>query len=337
MRLIRYELDEENFYKILDYYQYRVEEVNDLGQFIKNGYSDKETIKYNPNSDTFICQGYYINHIYNRLLIDSPWKQIICKLNTNITADEVKELRSGQRSFNIIKKVILKKYKLEEFTNILLEHQGEIPAWDEQVIAKQTRLLPLYEKNVVHHFHNCVYYDINGAHRDAVFEMFPKAKELLLKEEKQDINSFVGYLKRVGYETTMWWVIRRTRAKLDKIIKDAGGIEIYSNTDGVVLAHPEHYLQTSNKIGEFKSEMMGDDIYVFEFKDDPKLYTGYSCIQYIDKDGKRTIKGTVPVRFRSEMNLAQGHIVRYKKRTTAEHNVYYENVTIIKKEIKEYE
>ncbi len=337
MRLVRYELDEEHFYKILEYYQYRVENTTDLGEYVRDGYSDKETIKYNPNTDTFICQGYYINHIYNRLLIDSPWKQIICKLNTTIEEKDVKELPSGQKSYNKIKKVILKKYKEAEYKEILHNHEGNIPSWDEEVIDKQTKLLPIYEKNVIHHFHNCVYYDINGAHRDAVFEMFPKAKELLLKEEKQDINSFVGYLKCAGYEKTMWWVIRRTRAKLDKIIEDAGGIKIYSNTDGVVLAHPEHYLKTSNIIGEFKSEMIGDDIYVFEFKENSKEYTGYTCIQYRNKDNKITMKGTVPVRFRSEMNLAQGHVVRYKKRNTAEHTIYYENVSIIKKEIKEYE
>ncbi len=327
MSLNRKKINLNTFNKILDIFKDRVDIVDDLGPYFY-GYRDKKRIKYNPKTNNMICQAIYINYASGLNLLQPDWKQYVLIRGTEVQENEAEDVMYANKANKIINNILLKYYNESEIEELLNNHTHTKDS------AVQRRLPSIYEKNVIHHFHNCVYYDINGAHRDALCEIFPLAKKDFLKVNKQAANIYVGDLCNHNHRDTYYWIVNRTANILMQNISHIGGLILYANTDGVIAYHPQNTLNTSDKLGEFKSVIINDEIYYY-IDSDPN-YTGYHCIQYATKTNPKEKKGTCPIEFRNEMDLSKGIVIRYKK--YREENIEkYKDVSLIKKEIKEYD
>lgn len=214
-----------------------------------------------------------------------------------------------------------------------------------------------YDMNKIHEIHNCVYYDINNAHLDALCEIFPKAKRKFIRLRsrinkakaegdintarrlKDYVNIFCGNLGHYVNDVcetrgTYEWIVNRTRNIVEKAISEVGGCVIYANTDGFIINDPTNKLVTSDKLGQFKSELKDDVIYAFTYADPTGMTSGYTLYQYVNSKGKVEQKGTLPCQLRKDTDLSTGQVVTYKKHMTDKQTVYYDNIN---KEIKEIE
>lgn len=324
--LNRKKINTNTFNKILEIFKERIEEVSELGPYFY-GYKDKKIIKYNPRTKVLICQARYINYAAGCQLILPEWKQIVVMSGTEIQVNETEDVMYARKADKIINTILLKYYKNEEIEDILNSHTIEKDS------PIQRRLPAIYQKNVIHHFNNCVYYDINGAHRDALCELFPLAKKDFLKVNKKAANIYVGNLCHHNHRPTYYWIVHRTANILMTTISHIGGLVLYANTDGVIAYHPQNTINTSDKLGEFKKAMDTNDIYFYYSED--SYYTNYQSMQY-KINGKKEIKGTLPIELRNEMNLSQGIVARYKQEKI-DGIMKYKEVDLVKKEIIEYD
>ena len=217
--------------------------------------------------------------------------------------------------------------------NILNQHytDEEIEArLNKYVIPEEDKVIPIhklminntkYDVNTLYKVENCVYYDINKAHRDALIEIFPKCKKLFTSKKTLDkwgkdcINIYVGDLCNHNHRETYNWVVARTRNMLSELIGRCGGEVIYANTDGVILRKPKHTIKTSSKVGDFSNEMQGDTVYFYYHLKDATA-DQYYLYQYINKKGKVTKKGTLRMEYRDLVDLEQGKV--WKNDSTAE-------------------
>ncbi len=183
-------------------------------------------------------------------------------------------------------------------------------------------------------------YDINGAHLDALREIFPKADKFFVdlynkrKENpiyKQYANLFVGTLAqktdqmrkegRPGLrEKTYNWIVQRTTKKLIEAIEYLDGELIYAQTDGIIIKSPKNLITPTKELGGFKLEYQGDT-YVYWDKNynlyqTDKLFG--SCFEVV----------------REEINLTKGQVVHYDE--CREGNVR-KPTNIIKETVKIYE
>ena len=307
--LKRLKLDSATFNSILKKFYAFVDYEDSIGKYFIKGYKNKKRIKAEKDSHVFICQADIINYVTGKEIIpyNEDWRQIVCvKKNDLQSADEIKEL-SWNDSFNKrIEKVLHKYYTDAEIEERLNMYQ------EKNHIKPLISHLPMkYHDGKIHLFKNCVYYDINGAHRDALCEIFPKAKNDFLTVDKQDANSYVGDLCNRGHVTTYNWIVKRTKNMLLNILDAAGGEVIYKNTDGAFIVNGKE-LPTSSKLGEFKNGMLTDELLAYRFKDG--VNTPYVIYQFINKDGKRELKGTTPNEVRNHIDLANGTVVSYKSK-----------------------
>ena len=202
--------------------------------------------------------------------------------------------------------ILRKYYSDEELGELFLEHSLEK---NESPLHK---LLP-YDclDGHVHKFTNCVYYDINRAHADALCEIFPKARKQILALDKLYINIFVGDLCNQGHRPTFNWIVKRTRELLLDVIDKANGLCIYINTDGVIIHNPTTLLETSDEIGGIKSESVDGVVYGYHCKrsDDATQYTLY---QYVHPTKGVQKKGNARLSIRKNIDLSQGLIAKGK-------------------------
>lgn len=240
----------------------------------------------------------------------------------------------------------------------------------EHQIPKHSLLPIIYSANTVHKFNNCVYYDINNAHLDALVEIFPKASKQLigLREKinkykangdyinaqliKDYINFYVGGLgkkitdingKVIGYNEdrpTYEWIVNRTRQKLQAIIDDVDGLVLYSNTDGVMIQNPTNKISTSNKLGDCKSELKDDVIYAFTYnpsiEERAQGYTPYFVYQYLDANGNWLTKGNISYEVRDKLDLRIGQYPIYKK-TKIDGYFEFHDIKIIEGDVQEWQ
>lgn len=303
--LRRVKIDLKTYNAIIDNYKHFIV-YEDINKYLASGYRNKELIKVDTNTSTLICKASIIEYLCDIKFAANDWMQIVCKLDDSIDETKEKYIPYGKDAYKKLMKSLMKFYTDDEIRNIMLEHSLE------KGKTALHKLLPEdYLDGYIYKFTDCVYYDINGAHRDALIEMFPKAKKAILKLDKSYINIAVGELCNEGYRGVYNWIVDRTRDYIDEIIYMAGGEPIYINTDGVIIHHPDNYLQTSNEIGEFKSEMTGDTVYAYYCKSDDKT-TAYTIYQYVDSKGKMTLKGNARYLLRRNMDLSKGIVNKGK-------------------------
>ena len=278
-------------------------------KYIASGYSQKSVIVVDTEEHSLICKGSVINYITgNKRLVS--WKQMFCVTDNSLEEGEIEPLPYSFQANSKIDSIINKKYTDDEIDEIYNKHSLEYG----KTIKHQ--LLPdRFLDDRVHKFTDCVYYDINGAHTDALCELFPRCKKEFMKLHKNGgkiyINIFVGDLCNRGRRGVYNWVVDRTRKYLDEIIKVSGGEVIYANTDGVIIHHPINYLETSSEVGAFKSEIIDDVIYAYYCPND-KETTSYTIYEYNNPKNGVVLKGNSLTALRKGMSLSQGIINKAK-------------------------
>lgn len=238
----------------------------------------------------------------------NSWKQIRL-----ISDKETKSIEADYDPFTCFKKlnnIINKYYTQEEKDECYKKHMLSNEEHKKQVHINYQATFD----NLIYKIKDCVKYDINGAHCDALCEIFPKCRNAFNRlYEKRKIegnewikamfNYSVGYLNSAKlkdkYGKVYYWIVNRTTEILEKAIKDVGGEVIYANTDGVCIQHPKKLIKTSKKLGEFKLEYKGD---VYFVKTD-----NYMLYQF-GKDKK----GSCRIEVRNDIDLSKGIVVKYK-------------------------
>lgn len=309
--LRRIKLDSETYYKIIEYYKEWVV-YDDISKLIADGYSQKSLIVVDKNTNSLICQGDLINYVAHKDVSLEEWRQYVCDLD--ISVDEPGTLVPWATQANKKINTILLKYYTEE----QIEEQLNSHATEEEVKPIHQLLPEKYLDGQVHKFTDCVYYDINGAHTDALCAIFPKAKKKLMALHhngyKAYINIYVGDLCNRGHRTTYNWIVKRTRDWLQKIINlSCGPISeiIYANTDGVIIYNPMFELKTCDDVGGFKSETSDGVIYAYYCQRDDNT-TPYTVYQYDNPKKGLQIKGTARLAIRKGIDLSKGIVNKCK-------------------------
>ena len=302
MNLKCFDVSDEIFNKILYDFEDDVIEIDTIDK--KSYYSDRFNIIYVKDTHQIICRA-YILHNYCDALLYSGWKQIL--LNkveyTNIKAEDSID---GPRAWNYIMKILLQKYTRNEVESILTSYQVKSD------YEKQYHYdWPIVSQNVQKR-ELCVKYDINGAHCEALAEMFPKCRHNFIHMYVQRHNNiiykkypnfFVGMMQHYGYSGAYWYIVDKTTKKLLNAIDYVGGQLVYANTDGFCVQYPDKKLKTSDRLGDFKLEYEGP-VYVYtNRKNSP-----YILYQFGDK-----LVGSCMTEARHDINLSKGNIVYYTR------------------------
>lgn len=300
-RLRRYDVCESVFDDILQNMQNRIRIVENITDYFL-GYKDKHVVVYDNHEYLIIREhllAYFADFSDEDYQTVEDWRQVIVR--KCVQPQAYQKSIDGSRAYKVTKNIICKHYSESEFDERLHMFEAEKDPNNIQFHYQYP------SKDVVLSHSNCVKYDINGAHHDALMEIFPKAKEDLQdmfdrrKAEpilKAYINYFVGMLCRKGYRKTYNWIVQRTTKSLKNAINTVGGDLVYANTDGFMVSNPEHRLNPSKKLGEFKLEFEGT-AYTYQDKN-------YWCYQAGDE-----IKGNIRYQVRDEVDLSKGLVVHY--------------------------
>lgn len=313
---------EDIFDKILYDYSTRTEYTDNIWQYAY-GYSNKNTIYY--DNEYLICKEYIVDYYCHNLDEVTSWKQCRLRRTTN-TSKVIENDVTGTYAWNYIFSILNKYYTNEEIDSILRAHEAE---YDES--KKQYHYNYNIDVGTLLKIPGCKKYDINGAHCDALLELFPKAGPDILSlhnKRKKDpkikkfFNYFVGELCRKGYRLTYNWIVQRTNALLMQAIELTDGELIYANTDGFIVFEAKNNINTSANLGEFKAEYDGD-VYVYRSKN----YILYQCGE--------ELKGSCRQQVRDRIDLRQGLVVEYDQRRellgydkqgTARYTTHLENI-----------
>lgn len=311
--------------------KYEIKFVDDIGPY-RNGYQDKLTKVCDLNRKVIIAQAVVINrHIDSNFNPTQPWKQYVMTLDPELTVpykDDFSPIKC-----KLILETKLKKLGLtsEDISNRLNQFQAE----------KDERYTQWHDtrstKGIIRKFENCVYYDINKAHSDALGEIFPELKDWLAfiaklaktdKKWKSVPNYYVGLLAfktaemrknhmPAKFELTYNWIVQRTTKTLFKRYEESvsdNSRVVYVNTDGIVIQNPIKIIPSSNQFGQFKIESPETTYYTYRGEN-------YEIVQYGD-----TIKGSLPLALRQYVDLRKGQVISYKRRLN-ENNIYvYEDI-----------
>ena len=306
-----YEVRADIFDAILYEYEACIEVVESVGPYMK-GYHNKNTIYYENNISTqyMIIRECIVNHFCNEAIQNcTDWKQIRIRRIEDMI-EPIKKVTDGATAWRVMRQLLEPYYNDQEFEAALLAHQ--MP--EDQYIS-QLHYTASIERDSIYKYTNCYYYDINGAHMDALIEIFPKAKKALMdmyaKRKKNPVyksypNFFVGMLGKKNrpygpYRNTYYWIVNRTSKLLMEAEEKVNGIIIYENTDGFIVANPKNTLDVSNKLGEFKEEYAGD-VYIGRTKN-------YLLYQLGDEQ-----KGMCLKTARKDMDLSKGELIQYDRK-----------------------
>lgn len=302
VRIKCFEVSDDIFDKILYDYEADIKIVDSVNPYI-GGYHNKKWIYYD-NKEFMILREYILDSYCNCIQDVTLWKQCRIRRVENMNT-VVQRSIDGQSSWEFMINLLEHYYTWDEIVSIFKAHEKE---YDEGYI--QYHYTYPAEINQLIKFKDCYKYDINGAHTDALVEMFPKASKSILKlyEErkehpinKQTINFFVGMIKHKGYDKTYNWIVQRTTNSLYKAMDTTGGYLIYANTDGYVISSPKAQLEASKELGKFKLEYSGE-AYVYRGNN-------YWIIQTGDE-----IKGSALKSVRKYIDLRQGKVVSYDRK-----------------------
>lgn len=304
--LNRITVDSNTYNAILDMYPKYIEYVEDLNMYFIKGYSEKRIIKVDSATKTLIIQGYRIPNVS----MDNDWMQVVCACDESLDSpEEVRILPYANQANSLIEKKILKKYYTkDEIVQCLNEHSLKVRRKPLHIM-----LPTIYHDDKVHKFNNCVYYDTNGAHTDALCEIFPKARKDLIRlhhhAKKDYLNIYVGDLCNRGFRGTFDWIVERTRAFIENVYdRVGGGLIIYANTDGMIIHNPKNRLPTSSNIGDIKSESVDGVVYAYYCESDDET-TAYTIYQYQHPTKGKQLKGNARLSIRSKLDLPHGKVI----------------------------
>ena len=324
MLLKSLEVSAEVFDKILYDYEEHVLLKHDFNNYMC-GYSEntglsKNNIVYNGDNK-LICREYVVNGYTDAIEGCTTWKQIIVIRNEELENDEIEKTVSGKQAWNTIMRHIKKFYTDQEIETIFKEHSLYSLTKDQKQQHSDSTTIATFK---IFKYKNTYKYDINGAHADAVIELFPKARKLLLwlynkkdklkqqgKEKEANkiknlFNYFVGYLCRMGYRPTYNWIVARTTAILTEAEDQVGGTLLYVNTDGFLVYNTTKTLVTSKNLGDMKLEACGDAYIVRT--NNYVLYQTYKA-----DTGKKELKGSCMKCVRDKIDLSTGKTIVYDK------------------------
>lgn len=343
------QVNDEIFNNILSDFEFKVEIKEDLFNYYTGYYEDRESIYYN-GKDEFICLECIVNMYTDLFNSASAWKQVrvLRSINTSAAVQTV----SGSKAKAYITKVLRDFYTPEEIDQRLRMFEADYdPEYKQQHLNYE--FLEGQESKVVK-IAGTYKFDINGAHLDALCEIFPKASaKFLTMYEKRKVkkvfkhypNLYVGMLaykskamREQGipgvYEKTYNWIVQRTTRMLLNAIDSVGGSLIYVNTDGFIVQAPENIICTSKNLGDFKLEFAGNT-YVYEDKNYIVYQTGEE-----PGDECENIKGSCFTAVRPNINLAKGEVVHYDikaVKNTAGKILFREPANITKEKVNIYE
>lgn len=313
------EVPEKIFDMILDKYPAKIKYTKDIWNCFCGTPIDKRPI-YTDNTEWIVCQEYILDYIselvYGKECITgcTSWKQV--RIRKVVGLNNIQRTYNGSYCYNYIMRIISKYYNKDEIDNIFCSHSSQ---YDDNL--KQWHYSYLCDVGELIELDNCVKYDINGAHASAVVELFPKAKDELLKlYNKKDefkkkgkldeankikalFNFFVGMLKRKGYEGTYNYIVQSITKKLKSTRYDLGGVLIYANTDSICLMNPDKKLKHSKEIGEFKLEGEGT---MYWYRD-----KNYVLLEYTNIKGGTEQVGSCKLKVRDKVSLKDKLVVHY--------------------------
>lgn len=330
------QVNDEIFNKILYDFEFKVRIKPNLWEYYRGYYEDKDLIYYN-GKDELICCEYVVNNYTNIITNCTVWKQIRVQKVLNMK-NPAMESTTGPKAKAYITKVLKTVYTDTEIDERLRMFEAE----KDINLIQQHYNYPA-PANTVIKLTNTFKFDINGAHTDALCEIFPKAKDKLigmyLKRKKNPIfkqypNLYVGMLaqksdemRKAGipgkYEKTYNWIVQRTSRMLLAAMDTVGGSPVYVNTDGFIVQNPENLLTHSKNLGEFKLEFSGDTY----------VYSDKNYIIYQTGDEK---KGSCFTAVRNDIDLSKGQVIHYDIKTvrnTEGKILYREPINITKETI----
>lgn len=294
-------LSDEAFDKILTTYAQYVIKVEDIAKYL-HGNRCKASIYYDGAKKMVLTQASLKVIGYE---CDNNWKQCICLRNPK----QEESFRSGLAGGLAWRKMfaLLKKFYSEDEINECFSKFTK--PYDKNTNQLHFNYTPRNAEDVAHKFSNCFKYDINGAYAKALCDIFPRAKEAILKlynerkkkpENKDLINYFVGMMCVKGYRETYNWIVQNVRKQMEETIEYLNGILLYANTDGFVIHAAVNQLTCSKALGDFKLEYQGDAY----------IYAGdnHWIIQCGDE-----VTGSCLCSVRKYINLREGKAVQYKR------------------------
>ena len=243
-----YSVSEEIFDEIL-LAGYDVRLVPDKDEFYeyKFGYDEKTAIVYDGLKCMIMLECILNEHSPLDTQI-TYWKQCIVYKNIEQVSDVEDEV-NGATAYRYMKSLINEYYTDAEFKKRMSMFEAD---YDEGLA--QYHFLLFNKPGKISRYDNCYKWDINGAHNDALCEIFPKAAKAITKmyelrkiqpNNKKYINYFVGMMVPMGHRKTYNWIVQRTTKLLLDGINAAGGDLIYANTDGFIIQNPK--LKTTKK------------------------------------------------------------------------------------------
>lgn len=331
--LKRIDVSEDVFNSVLQRFPDYIELVDDIEPYYK-GHPDKWKVFYCEEKKYLVTKECFIT---SRATTD--WKQVIVRLNNTLPENTILNSIDGTRAWIEVNRQLNKYYTEEEKAQCLANHVAD---YDEKIAQQHFNYVDYFNLDKVIKVSNCVKYDINGAHCDALREIFPKAAkyfERLYKDRKKNpaykayANYFVGMLAhKEVYRKTYNWIVQRTTKILTDAFNQVNGEAIYINTDGFAVTKAKKELDRvkANSLGDFKEEYRGN-IYIYQDKN-------YWIMQTDDGE----IKGNAMLAVRHLINLKEGQVVSYDRTPVRDKSgkvLFYEptNVKVKKLEIKDYE
>lgn len=321
--LSHYKLPNKYCNKLLTDFEFYTMKVDDLRPYLQ-GYSPKNKIYYTDTQ--LICTESHLKYIGIEFEEDTyvDWKQHVIDIDTDNYQPKLSSDLCGTLCTNYITKALLNcGYTKETIEEALNSKQA-----DYDYNNKQYHQLNFGDG--LNRFDNCYYYDINGAHNDALCEIFTKPKAVnfftnLFDERhekpnnKKHANYYVGNLVH-GHEKTYNWIVQRTTAIILDLIDQTDGLVIYANTDGFIIQNPRKLLKTDNLLGGVKEEMPGNST-VYTYRGE-----NYYCIQYRDKNNAKIIKGSLPLELRELIDLEEGKVIKFTRTKNKFGRYEYQNI-----------
>lgn len=308
---------------ILTRYADKVVKVDDLTPY-KNGTPFNASIYYDGIKQ-LVCRE---NILLNNGAPD--WYQCLVILDATLNNNDCRQAITGGMAWKLFKDKMLQFYTAKEFDACLKSVAVDYNAKVNQMHF--TYFLPRNapQRNCILRFANCYAYDINGAYASILIDIFPKAKDEIVKLynerkskplNKDIINYAVGMMCPKGYRGAYNYIVQRIRQQMNDAVKSVGGRLVYANTDGFVTASPKLPLSTSGELGQFKLEYAGA-VYVYEGDNYWIMQIG------------RELKGSALWMVRDKIDLSQGKAVRYRR---VQHGYTYtaENIEDIRVDIYE--
>ena len=302
VRIKCFDLRDDIFDQILSEHPNHIKIVDNIEPYM-TGYHNKQDIYYDGN-EYMICLEYIVNSYTNSIKDCTEWKQCRCRKvsNTNKLVDTTID---GSRAWVLLMRTLDPYYTWDEIQERL--HMFEAEYNDDY---KQMHHYHNVKEGYIVKIDNCIYYDINGAHNDALIEIFPKAKQALTNlyisrhdnpNYKAIVNYGVGMLCRKGFRKTYNWIVQRTTKTLYNALKAVEGTLLYVNTDGFVIRAKNDILGASKELGKFKIEYSGE-VYIYQDKN-------YWLIQM-----GNIMKGSCLTSVRKDIDLSKGQVVHYIRR-----------------------